>query len=900
MAKRTAALRILFGADTKQFDKALSASVRKMQRTAQDLQQVGKNLSKNLSAPLLGIAGIAIKTAADFEFAMAKVQAVSGFTASEMQNLTAQAQALGASTSKTQDDVARLQLELAKLGKTAPEIEAMTESVLSLSIAFDQELGETARVVGATLNQFGLDAEDAGRVADNMAILFGNSALDLEKFDAAMRTVGPTASALGLSVEQAGAAIGILVNAGVDASTAGTALTKSFTTLAKEGFSGAEALKAITSGNLSVAQAFEIFGDRAGKIIPVLQGTTNELDNLVQKQLEGEGAAIVARKVLEATAKGGLDKLKSAASAAATQLGQKLLPAFNKVVEFATRVLTAFSELDGGTIALITSIGSMVAAIGPTVFIAGQMVFAMSQLKLALNSATIAQLRNNLAVLANPYVIAGAAVVALIAILYKLSTRTNDLTAAQQKLQDIRGDIDDQYADESSKLLVLTRQYEKSSDNLEKRKTLLERIRQIAPEVAEGLDAEKSGYDDLKKATDAYLKSLREEIALKVYKDELTTAIAEQVKLEQQSTKNADARAKAELELEAAQDAYNKAVESGNILEEIGAKIALNNASAALADGQSLYRQQQETNTALETQNQIVADLEQAYADLADSIGDSMNVNTDPNAAGGDGGETTIFETEQPKKMEKAVNSLNAALTKYNNALKEAARTQKSMADTVNEMTANIIAGKEPVRSYSTAVSDMAATTDLTIGQQLSRVFSNLAEIGIDTFQNMKQSAAEFGQVVGQGLGQAFMTAKQSNESLGEAFKRTGKEAIGSILAEVVAMAIRNAFAAAGASGPLALFLAPALAGAAAGAAKSLFTSAIPAFAQGGMVTGPTLSLLGDNKSGMEAVIPFERMGEFLGKYGGGNQNVNVHGRVDGRDLVLVQERGLRNQTRYR
>jgi TP901 family phage tail tape measure protein len=231
------------GVDTRGLNDKLGNVKKQMRQTTGQLTQMGKSLSMSLTAPLLGIGALAVKAATDFEFSMAKVQAVSGFTAAEMGRLETQAQELGASTSKSASDVGQLQLELAKLGKTSTEIEQMTEGVLSLSIAFDTELGETARVVGATLNQFGLDASESGRIVDNMATLFGSSALDLEKFDTAMRTVGPTASAMGLSVEEAGAALGILVNSGVDASTAGTALTKSLVTLAQEGMTGKEAIE---------------------------------------------------------------------------------------------------------------------------------------------------------------------------------------------------------------------------------------------------------------------------------------------------------------------------------------------------------------------------------------------------------------------------------------------------------------------------------------------------------------------------------------------------------------------------------------------------------------------------------------------------------------------------------
>ena len=69
-------------------------------------------------------------------------------------------------------------------------------------------------------------------------------------------------------------------------------------------------------------------------------------------------------------------------------------------------------------------------------------------------------------------------------------------------------------------------------------------------------------------------------------------------------------------------------------------------------------------------------------------------------------------------------------------------------------------------------------------------------------------------------------------------------------------------------------------------------------FAMGGLVMSPTLAMIGDNPSGREAVIPFERMGEFLGQVAGGNQNMNVTGKIQGHDIVLSQERAMRQRGR--
>lgn len=865
-----------------------------MQRTAADMKQLGSSLSRSLTAPLLGIAAISVKTAADFEFAMAKVQAVSGFTAGEMAKLTAQAQALGASTSKTQDEVAALQLELAKLGKSSSEIEAMTEDVLNLSIAFDQDLGETARVIGATLNQFGLDASEAGRVADNMAILFGNSALDLEKFDAAMRTVGPTANALGLSLEETGAAMGILVNAGIDASTVGTALTKALTTMAKEGYNGKDALEAITSGSLSVAEAFDFFGDRAGKIIPVLQGTNDELQNYVEKQELGIGAAAAARKTLEETTKGGFDKLASAVSAAATTIGQKLLPRVNKFLGFITDLVSKFASLDGGIITAILSIGTLVAAIGPAIFIAGQMIFAYSQLAIATEGFALAQIKARAAMLLNPYVLLAGAVAYLGYQFYKTATATTAFEDEQKALADARERGMQQYAEEGAKVKALAHEYKLFEGNLERRKTIIEDLKKIAPKHFEDLDAEKTSYEDLAGAVADYNLELRAAAIQAAFGDELQRVFKDQLLVAAELRKATIKQA--ELEQKKANGAkthYNTIKDAASVTTEFGKEYARANGEVS-----RLEAKQQALNASAKELEGLIKD---ANAELAKFTAGLDLGGGDDDGGGGGGGNNSNDERKKDLELLEATSGI---LDDYLLQQLQEVKRNKDLERAIRLVKYARSGERQEIQKTTNAVQGLLRQDfDLTVGQQLSRVFNSLPEIVSDTFDDIRDQANALGQTIGDALGGAFIIAKQENQSFNEALKSTGREALGVILAEVVGMAIRNAFEAAGATGPLALVLAPALAGAAAGAAKSLFASTVPAFAQGGMVTGPMLSLLGDNPSGKEMVIPFERMGEFASRLLpnlGGSNDVNVHGVIQGRNLLLVHERGVRNQSRYR
>ena len=88
-----------------------------------------------------------------------------------------------------------------------------------------------------------------------------------------------------------------------------------------------------------------------------------------------------------------------------------------------------------------------------------------------------------------------------------------------------------------------------------------------------------------------------------------------------------------------------------------------------------------------------------------------------------------------------------------------------------------------------------------------------------------------------------------------------------------------------------------ALAGAVKGSLAKTADANIPMMAEGGIVTGPTLAMIGEGR-GPEAVIPLDKLDGFMG--GGGAQNINVTGRIQGSDILLSQERATRERSRYR
>jgi len=371
---------VTIGAKTRSFDKALGTSMKKMQTFGKNTKALGKSLSRNLTAPIAAIGGIAVKTAADFEFAMAKVKAVSGFTGEEIGRLRDQAKQLGATTSKSASEVAALQLELAKLGKTSTEIEGMTESVLSLGIAFDEDLGAVAETVGATLNEFGIDASETGRVADVMATAFGSSALDLENFRESMSKVGPIANEFGFSIEETTAVLGTLANSAISGADAGTKFKMALSELASEGDDVKETFVKLIKGKISYTEAMDVFGKRAAILGPILGKNGEKLAELQTKLENSEGAAINARKELEETAMGGFNALKSAAEAASITLGEALMPTVTKLAGFITSLASGIANMNNETRESVIKFAAIAAAIGPLLIVLPSIIGAIGML----------------------------------------------------------------------------------------------------------------------------------------------------------------------------------------------------------------------------------------------------------------------------------------------------------------------------------------------------------------------------------------------------------------------------------------------------------------------------------------------------------------------------------------
>jgi len=174
-----------------------------------------------------GLRGV-ITTFAGFESQMAAVLAISGATQKEFKALRDSALELGKTTVFTATQVGQLQEAYARLGFTAKEIIAAQAGTLALAAGTGESLASSAAIAGSTLRAFGIEADQAGRVADIMGASFTNSALNLERFGQSMKFVAPIARAAGFTMEETAAQMMILADNGLHGSLAGNALKNIF------------------------------------------------------------------------------------------------------------------------------------------------------------------------------------------------------------------------------------------------------------------------------------------------------------------------------------------------------------------------------------------------------------------------------------------------------------------------------------------------------------------------------------------------------------------------------------------------------------------------------------------------------------------------------------------------
>lgn len=597
---------------------------------------------------------------------------------------------------------------------------------------------------------------------------------------------------------------------------------------------------------------------------------------------------------------------------AAAKIGDSLNRAFDitgaldRFANFVVSVADAFANLSPEVQNAIFAVAAFGVALGPAIRLGGALATTFVQTQLAMAQfvrfANL-ELRNALAGgatgvsrliaafkaldLATKTTIVGVAIGVFLALAAAVATYASATDEAAQKaklLSDIQKTAKEQAASQIVEVEQLVRAFNKENATQEQKEGILKRLQEIAPKYYGQLDAAKVTTEQLTEAT-------------KLYRDELirvATIKAATDKIAQLELAMADLKEEAEL----------TPVQVGLIGLEAAAKSVLNPFKALSAVQEAVAKGQQQVTDnaakakkAYEDQRAALEKLIDANQNL-DDLFKKTKTTPEPDAPGG-GAPTAAppIDLEALRRSRQQFQDFATLPTIQTPGAVEGggslANIEKGL-DNITEKSAKAAFGMasllDPIRLNAEAAANFAQQSGL-----LFEVFGNQVFATIDKFGLLGQTITGVSSAIAAGLADA------SNGW--EAFKNAAIEAIGDVIGKMVQQFVAKQMLnaannpAIAALGPAGIAVA-AGAGVIAGAAFKRVLNAV-AFADGGVVYGPTLGLVGEYpgaSTNPEVIAPLSKLKNLIEPSGG----MELQTRISGNDLLVLLERTEKQRNRFR
>ena len=379
-----------------------------LQSAGDKISGVGQKLLP-VTAGVTALGTIAVKTGADFDAAMSKVASVSGATGSEMDALREKAREMGSKTKFSASEAAEAMNYMAMAGWKTNDMLSGIEGIMNLAAASGEDLASTSDIVTDALTAFGLSASDSGHFADILAAASSNANTNVSMMGETFKYAAPVLGSLGYSAEDSAIAIGLMANAGIKSSQAGTALRSAITNLAKPTDTVASAMEqygiSLTDssgkmyslrelmeqlrqklGGLSEAEqaqaAASLFGKEAmSGMLAIINGSPADFEKLsnaidtCSDTVDGyNGTTEKMAAVMQDNLAGQVTILKSQLEELAISFSDILMPTIRSIVSRIQELVDKLNQLDPQTKETIAKIALVAAALGPMLVVLGKTI----------------------------------------------------------------------------------------------------------------------------------------------------------------------------------------------------------------------------------------------------------------------------------------------------------------------------------------------------------------------------------------------------------------------------------------------------------------------------------------------------------------------------------------------
>ncbi len=387
-----------------QYKEALASIQKEASQTSRHIQAIqavdkaGENFTGAVAdfKSTLGTAGLiaapvmaAVKSFTEFDATLSKVKAIANATDEDMAKLKEQATALGRDTMFSATQAAEAMTYLGMAGWNTQQIMSGMPGLLDLAAASGSNLATVADIVSDDLTAFGMSAEQAGHMADVMAVASSNSNTNVEMMGMTFKYAGAVAGALGYSLEDVAVATGLMANAGIKAEQAGTSLRAMMNRMVAPPKSAAEAMAklgiSVTNADgsmkpfmqtmedlrgafaaLSDSEKAEMASDIAGTeamsgFLAVVNASESDFEKLCNAVGNADGAAQKMATTMQDNLQGDLTSLNSSIETVANSFGEVLTPGLRTITQMATETARAIADIIKNNTGLVASLAGLAA-----------------------------------------------------------------------------------------------------------------------------------------------------------------------------------------------------------------------------------------------------------------------------------------------------------------------------------------------------------------------------------------------------------------------------------------------------------------------------------------------------------------------------------------------------------
>lgn len=448
----------------------------KAEKVGGTLTSVGQKLLP-LSTSIAGLGVAAVKTTADFDSEMSKVSAISGATGTDLDKLRGKAREMGAKTKFSASEAAQGMQYMAMAGWKTQDMMDGLEGIMNLAAASGEDLASTSDIVTDALTAFGLSAKVSSHFSDILAAASSNANTNVSMMGETFKYAAPVLGSLGYTAEDAALAIGLMANAGIKSSQAGTSLRGAITNLAKPTDTVAAAMDkygiSLTDssgkmlslrelmeqlrqklGGLSEAEqaqaAAALFGKNAmSGMLAIINGSDKDFEKLAGAIDNCDGSSEKMANTMNDNLQGQITILMSQLQELAISFGEILMPKIRDIVTHIQNFVDKLNAMDEGQKETILRIGMFVAALAPMLMGLGKVITFSANVSRALGTLSAGLVKAGgfsgvftkaLGLITSPAAIVVGAIAAITAVIIHLWNTNEDfrntITAIWQKIKD--------------------------------------------------------------------------------------------------------------------------------------------------------------------------------------------------------------------------------------------------------------------------------------------------------------------------------------------------------------------------------------------------------------------------------------------------------------------------------